>query len=369
MLRYRIASLIIYLLIISGSTIAKAEQVFLDTIAYLPNSIHETSGLIFLNDKLITHNDSGNEPILYEVDTVSGVINRKVVVKNATNVDWEDICFDESYIYIGDIGNNSGSRTDLKIYRLLISDFFGNTNDTVLVDTIQFNYSDQIDFIPGENSTNYDAEALISMGDSLYIFTKNWNDFRTNVYALPKMPGIYPVSKVDSIDSQGLVTGGCYNTLSGSVLLCGYDLTSVFILELSQFSGAKFSSGIILKTNLQVLAQIEAVTSRDSSVYYLTCEQSFLSSSMLFRLKEDSRVGVNKYSISSVKVFPNPSSDFINIQSEQALEIDLYTISGHLIWSKQAGWINISDLTKGIFLLYIKTLDGELIGSQKIIVN
>ena len=369
MLRYRIASLFVCLLIISGSAIAKAEQIFLDTIAYLPISIHETSGLIFLNDKLITHNDSGNEPILFEVDTVSGAINRKVVVKNATNVDWEDICFDETYIYIGDIGNNSGSRTDLKIYRLLISDFFGNTNDTVLADTIQFNYSDQIDFTPGENSTNYDAEALISFDDSLYIFTKNWNDFKTNVYALPKMPGTYPVSKVDSIDSQGLVTGGCYNAISGSVLLCGYDVTSSFILELSQFTGTKFSSGIILKTNLQVLAQIEAVTSRSGSVFYMSSEESIFSKSILYRLYQGNGVGVRTFSLSSIKVFPNPSSEYINIESEQALEIDLYNVSGHLIWSKQANWINISDLTKGVFLLHLKTLDGEFIGSQKIIVN
>ena len=90
---------------------------------------------------------------------------------------------------------------------------------------------------------------------------------------------------------------------------------------------------------------------------------------MLFRLKEDTGVGVTKYSISSIKVFPNPSSEYINIESEQALEIDLYNVSGHLIWSKQANWINISDLTKGVFLLYIKTLDGEFIGSQKLIVN
>ena len=154
----------------------------------LQESLNETSGLIFINQKLITHNDSGGKPELYEIDSISGEIIRTVVVSNATNVDWEDICNDSTYLYIGDFGN-TGSRTDLKIYRLLISSYLTTANDTVTVDTIQFHYSDQTDFTPAQFSTNFDAEALISFNDSLYIFTKNWGNNWTNIYALPKSPG------------------------------------------------------------------------------------------------------------------------------------------------------------------------------------
>ena len=77
-------------------------------ITQLHNSIKETSGLIFLDQKLITHNDSGGEPALYEIDTVSGNITRKVFISNAGNTDWEDICNDSTYIYIGDFGNKIG---------------------------------------------------------------------------------------------------------------------------------------------------------------------------------------------------------------------------------------------------------------------
>ena len=145
-------------LFVSGSKLAYSQQIVFDSIAFLPNSVIETSGLIFLNDKLITHNDSGNEPALFELDTVSGEITRKVIVRNATNVDWEDICFDDAYIYIGDIGNNSGSRTDLKIYRVSIDNYFETANDTVSADTIHFNYGGQFDFTPGSNQTNYEGK-------------------------------------------------------------------------------------------------------------------------------------------------------------------------------------------------------------------
>jgi hypothetical protein len=84
----------------------------------LPSTISETSGLLFFNGKLITHNDSGNTAQLFEVDTTSLQLTRTVTVLNAENIDWEDLAQDDAYIYVGDFGNNSGTRTDLVIYRI-----------------------------------------------------------------------------------------------------------------------------------------------------------------------------------------------------------------------------------------------------------
>ncbi|MDX2444801.1 MAG: hypothetical protein QNK30_13465 [Bacteroidales bacterium] len=115
MLRYITRYLFIFLVLNFTFLNGAAGQISIDTIANLPAVIHETSGLIFLNKKLITHNDSGNESALFEVDTVSGAVIRKIIVKNAANIDWEDICADDSSIYIGDFGNNGGNPTDLKV--------------------------------------------------------------------------------------------------------------------------------------------------------------------------------------------------------------------------------------------------------------
>ncbi len=81
--------------------------------------IAETSGLVFFDNRLITHNDSGGMNALYEINTGTGNISRTVTIQNATNVDWEDICTDNDYIYIGDFGNNNGNRTNLKIYKVI----------------------------------------------------------------------------------------------------------------------------------------------------------------------------------------------------------------------------------------------------------
>src|SRR6056297_4303255 len=81
----------------------------------LNDAMSESSGLINIQGRFITHNDSGGESILYEIDTLSGEIARMVTVIGTENTDWEDLASDDTYIYIGDFGNNAGNRTDLRI--------------------------------------------------------------------------------------------------------------------------------------------------------------------------------------------------------------------------------------------------------------
>jgi hypothetical protein len=54
--------------------------------------------LVFFLVPLVTHNDSGNQANLYEIDASTGIVIRTVCITNATNVDWEDIAQDASYI-------------------------------------------------------------------------------------------------------------------------------------------------------------------------------------------------------------------------------------------------------------------------------
>lgn len=71
-------------------------------------------------EHLWTHNDSG-QPILVSLDS-KGTVLRRVLVTGAKVQDWEAIasgpCPDGKCIYIGDIGDNSGKRRSITIYRL-----------------------------------------------------------------------------------------------------------------------------------------------------------------------------------------------------------------------------------------------------------
>mgnify|MGYP007089475796 FL=1 len=134
----------------------------------LPSEVEETSGLIFLNGKIITHNDSGDDPNLYEIDTISGTILRIINITNATHIDWEDISQDNTYIYIADIGNNNGDRDNLIIYKILKSDFISSTS--VTAEQITFSYEDQTDFTSQPNNSNFDAEAIAVYEENIFIF-------------------------------------------------------------------------------------------------------------------------------------------------------------------------------------------------------
>lgn len=183
--------------------------------------LDETSGLLFYNNTLITHTDSGGKAELYEINATTGAITRTVDITNATNVDWEDIAQDAAYIYIGDIGNNSGNRTDLKIYKISKADY--NTSDgKVTAEIISYSYADQLDFTPSPNMTNWDAEGLISYGDRLLIFTKNWVDLKTNVYAIPKTSGTHSAVLVSSYNTNGLITGADSSPGEKVIYLIGY---------------------------------------------------------------------------------------------------------------------------------------------------
>ena len=179
--------------------------------------------LFFFNGKLITHNDSGDNAKLYEIDTISGSISRSIAITNANNIDWEDISQDDTHIYIADIGNNNGNRNDLKIYKILKSDYISSTNITAEV--ISFSYDDQSDFTSQPNNTNFDAEAITIYQGQILIFTKNWIDFKTNVYVVPTIVGNYSAEKVSSYDPQGLITGVSYNAGTDGFLFCGYNNT------------------------------------------------------------------------------------------------------------------------------------------------
>jgi len=170
----------------------------------MDTSVEETSGLIFHNNRLITHNDSGGTAQLFEMDTVSNTITRTVTISNATNVDWEDIAQDADYIYIGDFGNNDGTRTDLKIYRVPKSEYDNNT--TVTAELIDFSYNDQSSFT-ADSDTNFDCEAMVIKGDNILLFSKNHGNLECNVYIMPKTIGTHTAVNSSSYDTEGFVTG------------------------------------------------------------------------------------------------------------------------------------------------------------------
>ncbi len=84
--------------------------------------IDEASGIAHSrrsSDMLWTHNDSGNQPVLYAIGT-DGRLRGKVRIKGVKNVDWEDIAAfsldGQSWLLIADVGDNGGRRRDCVLH-------------------------------------------------------------------------------------------------------------------------------------------------------------------------------------------------------------------------------------------------------------
>lgn len=241
-------------------------------IVELPAEIKETSGLLFYNDILITHNDSGNAPKLYEIDKNTGTVIRVVSIKNAINKDWEDITQDDDYIYIGDIGNNNGDREDLNI--LKISKQAYNSSNEVEAERINFRYADQESFLTTTNS-DYDAEAIFSKGDYLIVLTKQWQQMGTVAYKIPKTPGDYTLEPFDSYQIDGLVTGASYDATRNELFLVGYSqfLSPFYVSVLALEDGSIFNNEVT-KTILNIgAAQVEAISFVSENEVYISSEE------------------------------------------------------------------------------------------------
>jgi hypothetical protein len=325
----------------------------------LHDDVAETSGLIFFDDRLITHNDSGGMNALYEINSVNGAISRTVNIQNAGNIDWEDISQDDDYIYIGDFGNNNGNRKNLRIYKILKTDYLNS--QIVSAELIEFAYQDQNDFTSSPNQTNFDAEALISFGPDLYIFTKNWVNQRTNIYKVPKVPGTYTIEKIDEFDAEGLITGGTFNPIAKKVILTGYSGIRAFAIELRGFSEGKFSNGVIDKYSLTIPItesfQIEAITYLDATSHYLSAEKNVLGDASLYSLTSNT-LAIDDLNLIQNQVYPNPAGEILSIETKIDLEkVEIYDYLGKQMLEDNSGnkELNISEFPKGVYILKLHT--------------
>jgi hypothetical protein len=246
------------------------------TISLMDQSLSETSGLLFMNGVFITFNDSGGQPELYEVDTANGSVQRTVTIQNATNVDWEAITADDDYIYVGDIGNNSGTRTNLKLFKISISDYLSSTIVTAQI--INFEYSNQTSFVSQPNDTRFDAEAIANVNGEIILFSKNWKGNMTTYYSIPKAPGTYDISPIDSIQMQGKVTDAVFLPAKNQLFLIGYAIDP-FIHTVRNMIGTDIKNGLHYSCFLNVAnsIQVEGICSDNDRVFYSSEYFSFSS--------------------------------------------------------------------------------------------
>jgi hypothetical protein len=187
------------------------------------NDVREVSGVAVgraAPGTLWTINDSG-EPLLYKVG-VSGQATR-VRVAGGTVRDWEDLalakCQTGECLYIGDIGDNRGSRKQITIYR--VPEPADGATATKAAELFHATYADG----------PHDAEAFLIIEGQLLVITK---EMPSRIYrsASPLKPGATTTLEfVRALGERIRVTGAALSGDGRWVALRSNTMMMLFRLE------------------------------------------------------------------------------------------------------------------------------------------
>lgn len=185
----------------------------------LSDEVAETSGLVCLDDgKFLTLNDSGNPPTLFQLDAMGRIQNRTDTT--ATNQDWEALALHQGELWIADIGNNSGQRTELQLYHAPLTAVQTNQLSVDAL-TVQYPQAALTKAMPYQH--DLDAEALVSTGEQLLLFSKNWLGMQSQVYVVDTKARTSVLKPAGSTTAlPGLITDAVYSAEHQVFVVTGY---------------------------------------------------------------------------------------------------------------------------------------------------
>ena len=80
-------------------------------------------------------------------------------------------------------------------------------------------------------------------------------------------------------------------------------------------------------------------------------------------------LGTSEFMSQNIFVFPNPAHDSINIETEFEIEsVEIYNVQGQIVLTTNQKEINISNLTSGIYMVRIQSINNSSI-TKKLIKN
>ena len=187
---------------------------------YTHPAILESSGIVTsqqFEGVYWTLNDSGNPATLYATK-LNGELIQEITVHGSGNFDWEALGIDsQNRLWIGEIGNNSTLRQDLKVVVVAEPDPFTETEGEVIA-SYPYRY-------PNEN---VDAEGLFIAEGMPYIVSKERE--RAVLYRFPTLePDIKQVlERVGEFAGAKWVTGAGLSEDRTRLAVCTYDALWVY---------------------------------------------------------------------------------------------------------------------------------------------
>jgi hypothetical protein len=356
--------------------------------ALLPNKLNEISGMTFGGGRWWGHADSGNADEFYQINPDIGTILQTVKMDNAKNRDWEDMTADDTYLYIGDFGNNSNNRKNLGIYTVPLA--LIGSGSSVQIEEFQwgflpFSYMDQTDFsAQPEDSSVYDCEAMIVYGGQIHLFTKSRKYHNTSHYIVNTSSNV--AEKIETFNTEGTITGASLSPDGKLIALVGYDLRptvpTVFcwLLWDWQPGSSLFFSGnkrrIELGTALQV-GQVESVAFSGNRNGYISNEKVSVGgitvvqpTVRLFDFSQwvSSSSSLQEPVAGGLRLFPNPFSHSATLEADNAAtptDVRVFDMLGQAVLRApyQPGPMALGSLPAGTYVFELWE-EGRVLGRQ-----
>ncbi|MGI9255131.1 MAG: hypothetical protein ACR2J8_15420 [Thermomicrobiales bacterium] len=190
--------------------------------ALADKNLIESSGLAVAADGSVlwTIQDSGNAPDIFATDDTGAALGAWPV-SDAENVDWEDLSLIPNAaggmdLLIADIGDNSGKRDDITLYRVPQPDL-AHPGEPLPASATTLAYPDH----------PHDAEAVLVhpvTGETLILTKELWSDARIFQVMWQPNPRLEQVGSVDGpgIGPFGRITGGAVSPDGAHAALLTY---------------------------------------------------------------------------------------------------------------------------------------------------
>ena len=237
------------------------------------SAITESSGIVAsrrFDDVLWTHNDGVKEPFLFAIDD-DGRLLRTFLVRQAENIDWEDIAIDEEHrLFIFDNTSRTHPQGHSRVYVVPEPDPF--TQAEVQVERVI-----AFDFPDGPQ----DCEAMFIWQGIIYLITKPWDGSPPRIYQVDSAFAHGTATFLAEFPQLNMVTAADISRDGKRIAIASY--TALAVVEGDGLPAE------LLKQEARLAplnaGQIEAVTWKDDEVI-LTNEQGEIFDVTLEQLAE-----------------------------------------------------------------------------------
>lgn len=249
-------------LLLIGFFLISCKTGHLDVVAELPTSLKEISAIEIINDSNMVWviEDAGNSNHLYGLNA-KGKIVKDIVIKNAENIDWEDLTSDfEGNMYIGDFGNNNKKRTTFTIYKITNVENIETSTD-----------ADLIHFTLPKGMNSADFESFFLYKDFFYVFSKSTKT--CHLIKVPNTVGNHEATYVSNVKLKGKhhkVTSADISDDGKTVVLLNHDK----LWELTGYLKDDFFSGNIKALKFEHKSQKEGVTFINDNQIFISDERT-----------------------------------------------------------------------------------------------